>query len=55
MQQLVAKGQIGSTPEKRDAKPVISHSFLKLVVGNVNMEQVGVHGKMPVTNVHKDM
>ena len=50
-QHLVAKGQIGSTPEKRGAKPEISRSFLKLVALHVNMEQVGVHGKMSVLKI----
>ena len=51
VQCLVAKGQIGSTPEKRGAKPAISRSFLKLVAVHVNMEQVGVHGEMSVTQI----
>ena len=51
VQRLVAKGQIGSTPEKRGAKPAISRSFLKLVALHVNMEQVGVHGEMSVAQI----
>ena len=48
---LVNKGTIGNTPEKRGKKPAISRAFLKLVACHVNMEQVGVHGEMSVSQI----
>ena len=51
VQCLVAKNQIGVTPEKKGRKPIISRSFLKLVALHVNMEQVGVHGEMSVAQI----
>ena len=47
IQRLVAKEQIGVTPNKKGSKPKISCEFLRRVALHINVEQVGVRGEMP--------
>ena len=51
VQRLVAKEQVGVTPQKRGPKPKISREFIHLVALHINMEQIGVHGEMSTAQI----
>lgn len=51
VRRAVEQGRIGTSPQKKGAKPKISRDFLRLVALHANMEQVGPRGEMNASEI----